>query len=101
MIRRLLDRDRQPDREGRALAVGALDGQVTAHQPAEMPADGEAQPGAAVLTPGTGFRLGERFEEAAELLLGHADPGVRDGESDEWRVTSGGRRRSDPVRAIR
>src|SRR5262245_21860363 len=74
--------ERQPYRKGGALAVDALDGQVAAHQAAEVAADREAEASPAVLTPSTRFRLGERLEETAELLLRHPDTGVGDREGD-------------------
>ena len=55
-------------------------GQVAAHQPAEVAADRQPQPGPAVLAPGGRLGLGERLEQPPELLLGHPDPGVGDGE---------------------
>ena len=42
-------------------------------------ADGQPQPRAAVLAGGAGVRLGERLEQLAHLLRGHADAGVGDG----------------------
>ena len=68
--------------ERRALAVDALDGQVAAHQPAEVPADGQAQPGPAVLGSGASLGLGECLEETAQLFLGLPDAGVHNGERE-------------------
>ena len=58
----------------------ALDGDVAAHHLAEVAADHQAEAGPAVLPAGRAVSLGERLEQAAELLLGHADAGVGDGE---------------------
>ena len=46
----------------------------------KLAADRQPEPGPAVLAPGGGLGLGERLEQPAELLLGHPDPGVGDGE---------------------
>ena len=73
-------RRRQGDGERRALAVGAGDSQVAAHQPAEVAADRQPESGPTVLAPGGGLGLGERLEEPPELLLRHPDPGVGDRE---------------------
>ena len=59
----------------------ALDGQVPAHQPREAPADGEAEPGAAVAARGRAVGLGEGLEEPRLLLGRDADAGVADGEA--------------------
>jgi hypothetical protein len=75
------------------LAVDALDGQIAAHEAAEMAADGEAQAGPAVLAPGGRFGLGDRLEQPPELRLGNADAG--DGEGDRGQVT--GNRGCAPV----
>lgn len=45
-----------------------------------MTADGKSEAGFAVAAPGAGFGLRERLAQSAELLLGHPDPGVTDGE---------------------
>jgi hypothetical protein len=53
LLRQIASRDasglgshgRQPHPERGALAVGALDGEVAAHQPADVAADRETQPG--------------------------------------------------------
>ena len=74
---RLRYESRQPHRERRALAVGALDRQIPAHQSAEMPTDRQPQPGPTVLAPGAGLRLGERLEQPPQLLLGHPNPRIR------------------------
>ena len=52
-----------------------------------MPADGEAEAGAAVLARGRGIGLGELLEQPAHLLGGHADAGI-------------GHRDRDPVAAV-
>ena len=69
---------RQHDREGRALTGRALDRDLAAQHPAELPGDRQAEPGAAVVARGRGFGLGERLKQLAELRLGHADAGIRD-----------------------
>src|SRR6476620_3072532 len=73
----------QPDGERRAPAVDTGDGEVAAHQPAEVAADREAQPGPAVPGSGAGLGLGERLAQPAQLLLRHPAPGVRDRKSEE------------------
>ena len=42
----------------------------------KLPADRQAEPGAAVLARGGRVGLGERLEQPPELLRGHADAGV-------------------------
>ena len=74
---------RQPDPEAGPLARLALHRDGAAHHSAEAPGDGEAEAGAAVLARRGCFGLGERLKQPAELLVGHADAGVRDGEGDE------------------
>ena len=59
---------------------------------AEVLADGQAQPGAAVLAGGRGVGLGEGLEQLAELLRGHADAGVGHAEG-EARLAGCGRAR--------
>ena len=66
----------QQDRERGTLAVLAGYGNVAAHQPTELSADGEAQSGTAVLVTGRRLCLRKSFEEAAELSLCHADSRV-------------------------
>src|SRR6187402_3429749 len=61
--------------EGRARAVDALDGQVAAHQVAEVAADRQPEAGPAVPAPGRCLGLGERLEQPPELLFGHPDAG--------------------------
>src|SRR3954452_8588460 len=93
---------RQPHGERRALAVGALHRQVAAHQPAEVTANGQPQPGPAVPGSRAGLGLRERLKQPPKLRLGHPDPGVRDRESYELRVAicewwgSVGRRKRRP-----
>jgi hypothetical protein len=70
---RQLAETRQKNRERRALPWRTLDGNVTAHQPAEVPADREAKARAAIPTRGRGISLGEGLEELAHLLGRHAD----------------------------
>src|SRR5262245_31341711 len=72
----------QADHEGRARPRLAFDGDVAAHQAAEMPADGEAEASAAVFASGRGIRLRKFLEQPAHLLFGHADSGIRDGDHD-------------------
>ena len=49
---------------------------VTTHEVAELPRDGKAEPGAAVLAGGGRLRLRKRLEQAVHLLRRHADPGI-------------------------
>jgi hypothetical protein len=71
----------QDDREGRTFTRPASHRDVAAEQLAEPPGNRQAKTGAAVLFGRRGLGLAERLEQAAELLLGHADAGVRDGKS--------------------
>jgi hypothetical protein len=73
---------RQADGEGRALPRLAFDGDLAAHQAAEMLADGEAEAGATILAGGRGIGLRKFLEQPAHLLLGHADAGVCDRDPD-------------------
>ncbi len=72
----------QPDgeNEGAAHAGLALQPDLAAHQLHQAPADGQPETGAAVFAGGGHVRLGERLEQLAGLLLGHADAGVAHGE---------------------
>ncbi len=53
---------------------------AAAHQLDQAPADGQAQPGAAVLAGGGHVGLRERLEQLRRLLRRHADAGVAHGE---------------------
>src|SRR6185436_19269280 len=77
-----LHMDRQMNRERRALAVDTLDSQVAAHQSTEVPADRQPEASPAVLAARRCLGLGERLEQAPELLLRHPDPRVRHRERD-------------------
>ena len=82
------DSHRQRDGERGALARLAFHGDGAAHELAELPADGEAETGAAELPGRGGIHLREGFEQPGHLLRGHADAGVADGEGDQWTVIS-------------
>ena len=56
---------------------------VPAHQLAELAADRQAQARATELPIRRSVSLGEGLKEFAELLRGHPDAGVLDGESDQ------------------
>ena len=58
----------------------ALEPDLAAHQLDQPAADGQAQPGAAVLAGGGHVGLGEGLEQFRRLLRGHADAGVAHGE---------------------
>ncbi len=73
----------QHDGEGRALARLAGDGDIAAQHGREMPGDGEAEPGAAVIARGRGVGLGEGLEQPAHLLVAHADAGILDREGED------------------
>jgi hypothetical protein len=77
-----LHNTRQPDREGRAVTVHALDCDVAAHHLTEALADREPEPGAAVSARCGGGCLGELLEQLAHLLRRHADAGVGHRERD-------------------
>ena len=80
-LRARLDAEAPGELEGASPPGLALDGQVPAHQPREAPADGEAEPGAAVAARGRAVGLGEGLEEPRLLLGRDADAGVADGEA--------------------
>src|SRR6185437_3042339 len=73
---------RQVEGEDRAAPERGTHGDVAAEQVRDLPADGKAESGAAVLAADRAVRLLEGLEDDAQLLLGDADPGVRDGERD-------------------
>ena len=58
----------------------AFEPDAPAHQLDQPPADGQAQPGAAVLARGGHVGLRERLEQLRRLLRRHADAGVAHGE---------------------
>src|SRR5215469_3926256 len=72
---RRTDWSAQPERERRAFADGARDGQLPPHEPGQMAANREPEPGAwrALAQAGTG--LNERIEDALELI--RCDPAAR------------------------
>ena len=69
--------------EGGAFAGIALDPDLAAHQLGQAFADGQAQPGAAVVASGGGIHLLERFEEAVLPVQRDADAGVAHGEMEQ------------------
>ena len=69
--------------EGGALAGVALDPDLAAQQLGQAFADGQAQPGAAVVASGGGVHLLERLEQAALLVQRDADAGVAHGEMQQ------------------
>jgi hypothetical protein len=79
---RRIDDAWEAHREGRAFAgrAGQLD--VAAHHAAQLPADRQAQAGAAVVVRRGRFGLRERVKRRFRLLGAHADPIVGDGELD-------------------
>src|SRR5262245_46018345 len=78
--------DRDPDREGRALAQLALDRDRAAEQLREAPAEREAEPRATDILLDRPAHLHEILEELRELLARDADAGVPDGERHRVRV---------------
>ncbi len=70
--------DQDGEGERAALAENALHRDLTAHQLDELPADRQAQSGAAEAPGGRTVGLGKRPEQLADLLRRHADPGVGD-----------------------
>ena len=74
--------DREVEGEGAPLAGRALDPDLAAEEPGDLPADREAEAGAAVLAAGAGVGLLEGLEDDAVLVRGDADAGVADGEGD-------------------
>ena len=77
-MRRRLQFHRYLNREARALAFFALDGDVAAEEEGEFPDDGEASAGAAVLSGGRHVNLAELGEDIFERFVLHADAGVGD-----------------------
>src|SRR5574341_2193705 len=86
----LVPRNRSPadihggesDGECGPLARGALDRDVAPHQPAEFPADGQAQARAPVLARRRGIGLRELLEQLLHLLGGHPDAAIPHAEGD-------------------
>ena len=78
LARALRGADLQPDREeeGAAHPGLAFEPDAPAHQLDQPPADGQPQPGAAVLAGRGRVGLHEWLEELGRLLAGHADAGV-------------------------
>src|SRR5947209_13719831 len=85
-------RDRKVERERAALAYRAVRGDRAAEQLRDLPADRQAEAGAAVLSAGGPVRLLERAEDGLQLLLRDADPGVAHPERQRRPVAPGGRR---------
>ena len=75
-IRRRLQANLEP--EGRSAVERAVHADLAAHQPDQLPADRQPQPGAAVLAGGGGIGLAERAEDLRLGLLRDADAGVGD-----------------------
>src|SRR3954466_705470 len=73
---------RQIEGEGRSLARRALDVDLAAEEPRDLPTDREAEPRAAVLAAGGPVRLLERLEDDLLLVVRDADAGVLDVERD-------------------
>ncbi len=71
---------RKREKEGAAFAFFAFDIDMSAHQFDVLFGDSQSQTGPAVFACGIHIRLGERFEDLGDLLLGHADPGIADAE---------------------
>src|SRR3546814_1721706 len=69
---------RQSHRKRGSLPIDTLDRDVPAPHPAEMPGDGEAEPGAAIVARNGRFGLAKGLEESVLLLRCHADTRVRD-----------------------
>src|SRR6185436_7900075 len=86
----------QVEREGAALARRALDADLAAEQPRELAADGEPEPGAAVLPAGSAVGLLKGLEDEPLLLRRDADAGVDDGEGDAL-APGGGDVERDPA----
>ena len=82
LARALGGADSEPDgEEERAADPGlAFEPDAPAHQLDQPPADGQPQPGAAVLAGGGHVGLRERLEQLRRLLRGHADARVAHGE---------------------
>ena len=82
LARALRGADAEPDgeEEGAAHPGLAFEPDAPAHQLDQPAADGQAQPGAAVLAGGGHVGLRERLEQLRRLLAGHADAGVAHGE---------------------
>ncbi len=73
---------RQVERERAAAARSAAQLDLSAEQRRQLAADGQAQPGAAVLAAGAGIGLLECLEDDALFFGRNADAGVRDLEGD-------------------
>src|SRR5262249_28435406 len=65
-----------------------------------MPADRKPKSGSTVFAAGRGIRLGKFLKQPPHLLLGHADPGVGDGNGDPLATIELLRPRSDGNGAI-
>ena len=65
--------------DGRAFAQLTLDPHPSAHELAEAFADGQAEPGASILTGGRGIDLAEGTKQQRNLVGGNADAGIADG----------------------
>src|SRR5690606_29430665 len=73
---------RQVERKGAPLPRGALEPDGAAQEPGDLPTDGEAKPGAAVLPAGGAVSLLERLEDDLVLVAGDADARVVHRERD-------------------
>ncbi|MNZ88486.1 hypothetical protein D3C78_1073810 [compost metagenome] len=73
-----LQLERHPEMEGTADAGRGRHADLAAHQIDQTLADGQAQPGSAVLARGRGVGLGEGLEQLAALRLAETDAGVDD-----------------------
>ena len=69
-----------------ALADNAVDADLARHQRRQAVADGQAKAGAAVFTRGRAVGLGEFGEQAPERLVGNADAGVANLETQAERL---------------
>src|SRR5260221_2344390 len=94
------DDTRQADREGRPTARRAFDANVSTHHPTKAAADGEPQPGAAVLAGRRCVSLNKVLEQPRYLLRCHADSSI--GYTKHGPVSAVFRRATagDPDRAV-
>ncbi len=76
-----VDREARGERERRAGAGDALEGEVAAHEPRQPPADREPEARAAVLARRGAVGLRERLKQLALLLLRDPDPGIPHGDT--------------------
>lgn len=79
---------RQSHDKRRTFVGVALDRDIAAHQATETATDRKPQAGAAVASRCRAVGLGEFIEQRLQLIIGDADPRIRDPEGRGWRKLS-------------